>query len=242
MSVFSGPYQVSDADAGQFTTGSTALHRLGTRVETRDGRVFRYVENAGVALVAGRLAVAATQIANHANLDIQTAAAIGDTTVSITLGSTLTNANDFAEGFLVVHLTPGNGISYLISGHPAADSGATQTLTLAEPIDVALTTSSNASLIKNPWKDVVISAADQADMAVGVAVKAIAIDAFGWVQTRGVCSVLADETIAVGDSVSIGDTTGGAVSTKNDAGEVQIWIAIQAAVDTEERAIFLTIE
>ena len=241
MSTFSGPYQVSDTDAGQFTTGS-ANQRLGARVETRDGRVFRYVENGGTALVAGRLAVAATQTGDHANIDVQAAVAIGDTTVNVTLGGTLTNANDYAEGYLVVHLTPGNGVSYLISGHPAADASATQTLTLAEPIDVALTTSTNVSLIKNPWKDVVISASDQADMPVGVAVKAIVADESGWVQTRGVCSVLADAAITVGDAVTTGASTNGSVEAKNDAGEVQVGVAIQAGVNTEERAIFLTIE
>lgn len=221
---------------------STQELPLGTIGMTKDGRAYRYAQAGGTALAAGKINVAATQVANHENIAVADAAAVGDTEITVTLGATAASANDYAGGYAVVNDAAGEGQAYAISGHPAADASASLVLKLTDAVETALTTSSEVSLIKNPWKDVVVSVADQADMAVGVAPIAVTAEYYFWCQTRGVCSALADETLAVGKALTIGSSVVGALEVVDTAGEPQIATAIQAGVDTEYRAVYLQID
>src|SRR6185503_8408488 len=220
----------------------TALHPVGTKGLTTDGRVFRYSLAGGVTLSPGKLCVAATQNSAHENMAVAAAAAVGATSVSVTLGATAVTANQFAGGYLVINDATGEGIAYPVSGHPAHAGTGALAVSLAKPVQVALTTSSEASLIANPWSGVVISIADQLDMPVGVPNVAITNAYYGWLQTRGVCAVLADETLAVGENLTIGSSTVGAVEENDGVGEANVGVAIQAGVDTEYRAVFLQID
>lgn len=239
MSVISGGIQLFASDV--LTITADAQHQLGTLGATVDGRMFRYGKAGATNLAAGKLCVAATQEAQHENMTCAVAAA-GATQVTVTLGSAAVTANQYAGGYLVINDVDGEGNTYLISGHPAADSAATLVVTLAQPLTDALTANSQASLILNPWASVVISATDQADMAVGVPNCDITAAYFGWFQTRGVCSTLADETLNVGKAVTIGTGVAGAVEELDAAGEPQIGVAIQAGVDTEYRAVYLMVD
>ena len=237
----SGTVQLFGSDI--YTIGTTQLHDLGTIGSTTDGRQYRYAEAGGTDLSPGKLTVAATIVANHENISVQAAAAVGAESITVTLGATAATANDYANGFIGITDAAGEGIAYLVSGHPAADTSATLKLALKESVRVALTTSSEVSLLKNAWKDVVISVNDQGDMATGVPNVTISANNFGWVQTRGVCACLADETIAVGSAVSSGSSTGGAFETKDvDDAFPEYGYAIQAAVDEEYRLLYLTID
>jgi len=215
---------------------------VGTLGQTTDGRKFRYCKAGASALAAGKLAVASTIVANHENVTVQTAAAIGATKVTVTLGATAATADQYTDGYMVVNDVTGEGITYRISGNPAADSAATLEVSLHDEIVVALTTSSQVTLLANPWNGAVISASDQADMAVGVAPREITAAYYGWIQTHGVCAGLADETLAVGSSLTIGSSVGGAFEVKDGAGEQDLGTAIQAGVDTEYRAVYLSID
>lgn len=239
MSVISGGIQLFASDV--LSTSATQEQQLGTIGLTLDGRQFRYGKAGGTDLAPGKIAVAATQEANHANIACA-AAAVGDTQVTVTLGATAVTANQYAGGFLVINDANGEGIAYLISGHPAAALSTAVVITLAQSITVALTTSSEASLVLNPWSGAVISATDQADAVVGVPNVTIPDGEFGWFQTRGVCSVLADEAITAGLALTIGTGVAGAVEALDAAGEPQIGVAIQAGVDTEFRAVNLMVD
>lgn len=206
-------------------------------------KVYRYVEVGGTATVAGSLYVAATIVANHVNIAVSAAVAVDGLQVKPTLGATLSAANDYAEGEMAVNDAAGEGISYRVIGNKGVAASAVETVNLDESIQVALTTASEVSLVKNNWKDVVVSVSDQADMAVGVANKIITADYFGWLQTRGLCAALADETLNVGRALTIGASVGGAFE-EIDTDDVypQYAVAQQAGVDTEERLIYLTID
>jgi len=236
----SGHVQLFDNDIHDTT--STKKHPIGTIGVTVDGKKYRYTENGGTALAAGKLCVAATQVANHENIAVASAASVDATEVTVTLGATAVSENDYAGGYMVVNDAAGEGIAYRVSGHAAADASASLTVKLHEPLKVALTTSSEVTLVKNPWKDVVISAVDQADMPVGVPNVAIAANEYGWLQTGGVCSVLADEAITAGLQVTTGTSVAGAVEAVDAVGEPNVGVAIQAAVDTEYRAVYLQID
>lgn len=215
---------------------------LGDKAITADGRVYRYAKAAGTALAPGKLCVAATPVANHENITVAAAVAVGETTVTATLGATAATAGDYDGGYMVVNDADGEGIAYQIKHSSAADSGGVITIELEDTVRVALTTSSQVSLQKNLYKDVVISAADQADCAVGVPNVDVTANYYFWLQTGGTCSVLADEAITQGLAVTIGSSVVGAVEGLDGAGEQQVGIAITAGVDTEYRAVRLTLD
>jgi len=207
-------------------------------------KAFRYARNnASSAAVAANIQVTQIPEANHENKAVTTAAAIDSLSVTFSVGATAAAKDLYAEGELCVNDAIGEGISYRIVGNTAFASSGSGTVYLAEPIQVALTTASEVTMLKNPWDRFVISVADQLDMVVGVANKAIAVDLYAFLQTRGVCSVLADETIAVGSAVVTGSSVVGSVETA-DTDDITpfLGIAIEAAVDTEERLIYLTID
>lgn len=240
MSVLSGGVQIFATDID--SNSVTQLHPLGTLGLTKDGRKYRYGKAGGSDLDPGKLTVAATQEAQHANQSVQSDAAVGDKQVSLTLGSASVSANEYADGYLVINDEAGEGIAYLISGHPSAESGATLVVKLNQPISVALTTVSEYSLVKNPWRDAVISVADQADLPVGIPNVTITTLFYGWFQTGGVCSAWADETITAGEAITIGDTTVGQIGGLDAAGEPDIGYALQAAAVDEYRAVYLRID
>lgn len=222
------------------TESSTQQEQLGAIAQTPDGRQFRYVKNGAVALSPGKLVVCADETANHVNIAVASAAAVGAEEITVTLGATAATADQYKDGYITINDAAGEGISYLITGHPAADASASLTVKLAEPVKVALTTSSEASL-HSPWSGVIVSVADQVDMPVGVPNVAITASYYGWVQTRGFCSVLADEAVVQGLAITTGSSTVGAVEGKDGAGEVQVGVTIEDLVDTEYRPVYLTL-
>lgn len=240
MSSLSGGVQLFPNDIHDTT--ATRQVPVGTLGYTTEGRKYRYTLAGAVALSPGELVVAATVVANHVNMSVQAAAAVGAESISVTLGATAATADQYAGGYLTINDAAGEGISYLISGHPAADASATLTLGLVNSVTVALTTSSQGTLSRNPYDSVVISATDQADLPLGVPNVTIPLTEFGWVQTHGVCSTLADEAIAAGVAVTTGTGVTGAVEGLDAAGEVQVGVALEAGVDTEHHAVYLTID
>src|SRR5206468_3746399 len=132
---------VLGAEGEQLRSYSDARWPLGTRLQLQDGREFRFALAGGSALVAGNLQQAAANTANHQGINPAAAVAVGARAVTVTLGATAAAANEYAGGYLVVEGTAGQGYAYLVDSHPAANSGASLTLTLAagHSVQVALT-------------------------------------------------------------------------------------------------------
>lgn len=209
MSALSGDIQI--APSSIFSSVATAETTVGARAKTQDGRIFRYCQAGGTALVQGKLQQASAQIANHQNLAPTASAAIGATQVTVTLGATAATAAQYAGGLLVVTVTPGEGYTYRISSNPAANSGASLTVTIEDPLLVALTTSSRIDLIANEYMGAIINPTTASSRPIGVAVYPIAANQFGWLQTGGPCSALAEGAITVGTALVASTTTAGAV-------------------------------
>ena len=217
---------------------------LGTKIVTPDGRVFRYVKAGGTALVPGKLYDGPASISNHTNIAVASAAAAAATSVTVTLGATAATANQYAGGVLVVNDAAGEGFTYTIKSHPAAALSASLVLTLDEdePIVTALTTSSEVSLVPNQYKDVVIHAASEAGIPVGVAVTAVTAEYYGLIQTRGSVSCLHDASPAeIGEGVDASTTTDGSV-TESVAPLKQVGTAMVQGVSTEYNPVFLCLD
>lgn len=214
---------------------------LGYKVMTDDGDCYRYVKAGGTALVAGKLQQAPAIVANHQNVACA-AAAVGVSTVTVTLGATAATANQYAGGYLVINDVDGEGFTYRIKSHPAAASAATLALAIEEPVEVALTTNSEACLIPNKYNGVIIMPTTFTGAPVGVAISNIASGSFGWIKTRGVVSCLnGDAALTVGSAVSPSNATAGAVENGVIA-QGFVGLAYQTGVDTEYRAIDLLLD
>jgi hypothetical protein len=217
MAKFRAPtIAVGQAD---LVSSATQVHRLGTRAEDEDGRVFRYVK-AGGALVAGNVLQSAAAIPDHL-ATTATAAAIGARSIVFTPAGTAGAADLYQDGYLGVSVTPGLGYTYSVAGHAAITASTAFTLNLKEPIQVALTTSSRLGLIHNKYKNVIQLPATTATGAiVGIATYIIASGEYGWIGTWGTFSVLTTGTPALGAMVLGPGTAAGAAQVVVAAGNL----------------------
>lgn len=215
---------------------------IGETFETIDGRLYRYSLAGGTTLDPGKINVAETVDSDATNKTVARTYAAGATEVIIDAGGAVT-ANRYTDGYLSITDATGEGISYLVKGNTGTSGAAEMTVYLAQPLKGALTIDvSEASLTANPWSGVVVSVADQLDMAVGIANVSITNAYFGWIQTRGVCAALADESYAIGQELVIGSSVVGALEAHDAAGEQTVAVAIVAGVDTEYREVYLNID
>ena len=223
-----------------FSTETTPSHQLGARGVTPDGRVFRYSRvDATTALVAGNLLQAQAEATDSQALAVA-AAAVGDTSVVTTTTLTVT-ADEFADGYLVVTVTPGLGHTYRIKGHAAATAAAL-TVNLYDPIEIALTTSSRIDLVHNPYNRVVQNPTTATSGPIGVAFIAAAVDTYTWIQTHGVADVLSEGVTAVGQSVVTSTGTAGAVIDSASTTRPVVGYAMTGIATGENGAIFLMID
>jgi len=116
---------------------TTQLVSVGSQHKDPFGRVFHYAY-AATAVGRGKLARAAATITNHNNLSFQTAPAVNDRSVKVTLGGTAATADQYKDGWLVNQDGTGEGRLYRIEGCDAQTSTTgTAVIYLAEPIDIA---------------------------------------------------------------------------------------------------------
>lgn len=229
-----------------FTPGLTQNHPLGTAGMTKDGRIFRYCQAGGVDLVAGNLIQGAAPLANHL-ANTPPVVAVGDKSFSYTPGATAGAANLYAEGYLQVDTTPGNGLTYQVAGHAAITASVAFTLLLVDAIQVALTASSRVGLIPNAWKNVIQSPTTPTAKMVGFAPVIIPTTAFGWLCTHGVVSALIDATAPLITAPVVPSTaTAGAVAKYTTAAaDVIVEVVgktMQVTVSAKNNFIFALID
>lgn len=227
---------------GLFDESSVQLMDLGALVSTADGREYRYVKAGGTALVPGKLQQGPAVVANHQNIAVAAAAAIGATSVTVTLGATAATANQYAGGTMVVNDVTGEGYTYTIKSHPAADASASLVITLEDDdaIRVALTTSSEVCLFPNLYNGVIVNPTTPTNKPVGVAVKAITASYYGFIQTKGTVSCLNDSATAVGLALAPSQSVAGALKTGATTLD-SVGSALQAGVDTEYRTVWINL-
>lgn len=242
------PYasQATVVDFNPYKVSSTQMYQLG--VSFTDGEdVYRYGKVGASTITKGKLQTAPAPKANHHNVAVAVAAAIGDKTLTVTLGNTAAVADEYAEGYIVFNDVLTGGYQARIKTHPAAAGNATLVVTLYEPLPSALTTSSKGNLVHNTYNGV-IEGVLQTVRAAGVAMVTATTGQFLWFKTRGVAALLADQAIVLGawvvpstsvsgSVIQISGTYGTGLLT-NKIGQADI----MAGVDTEKRPIRLEIE
>jgi hypothetical protein len=229
--------------SGDLTSNtSTPQMDVGTLAYTNDGRSFKYCYvDSSAAIVPGKLYQAPAEITNHENLAPTANVAAGATSFSLTLGATAATANQYAGGWVMVTVTPGQGYQYKIKSHAAVLSGGVITLVLEDPIQVALTTAATkCDLVMNPYggTGVLISATGETAMPVGVGVFAIDLNHYGFIQVGGPANVLADGAITCGTNVCVSNGTPGAVEPQAGV-QGFVGVAMTGIATTEYGAVDL---
>ena len=209
-------------------TSANPLHDLGTVGVTADGRTFRYAKAGGTALSQGQLQIMADTVANHDDMATNTAAA-GAKEVTVTLGATTVTAGEYADGYLVINDDTGEGTTYRVDTVPASAGTEDVVVVLKDALREAFGAGTTATLIRNPYAAVLVSDGTQTDTAVGVPITDVTASYYCWLQTRGICSVLADTGAqpSAGSPITIGDTTTGGVEARNAAGEVYLGMGLK---------------
>ena len=193
---------------------SDQKHQLGSYGVTADGRGYRYAQAGAAACAPGLLQMAVDITAHHEDVAVNTFVA-GDKNITVTLGATAITAGEYEEGFVNITDETGQGILYKIAHCPAADASADVVITLAEPIVVGAAAATTVTLIRNKYRDILPTDGTVTDLPVGVPNVSITADYYGWVQTKGYCSILvgAGDTTP-GADITIDDTTAGGVETR----------------------------
>ena len=231
-------------------TNTTKKRSLGTILELPDGREFKYVLNGSGAITSGKLTSSAAMIGNH-DMDLTTAAAsVGDTSITVTLGGTAATKDQYADGYIYTNDGTGQGQIYRIASNPAADSSATLAVTLAsnDAVSVALDSTTESGLAVNPYSGIVVSPTSVTNRTLGVTATDIAANAYGFVQTKGLASVLVSGTVVAGEPLRVaGATTAGAAMAldRDGSGENEQEIGVVhnvVAVTTDYCLAFLNID
>ena len=211
------------------------------------GDIYRYTRiiSTGTDLIAGNLIVALTEEANHQNVVLSAAAAIGDTLVIPTVGATAVDANEYDQGWLVFNDVSPEGETYRVLTHEANAGSLATDVNLERGLITAATTSSEVSLVRNPWNNPAISQLID-ERAAGVAVVDwdVSVSNHGWLKVRGVNACLQDTTgVTKGYLCAISNETNGAVGVKSDMdNEVAIGQAMETGTATEFNSVYFFID
>jgi len=230
------PYNIEVTDKAQ-------AHNIGERVYDAD-RIFRYAV-AGEALAAGYLTTEPTGNTSLTNMAV-ISGAIGAKQINFTNAVTTTTAGYFDEGYVCVTYATGIGQTYKISSMAALVSGASSYVNLFDPIKVALDTTSKIDIVANPWNRVLHTGTITL-LSTGVPLVAVtALGDYCWLQTRGVCAVFSDATIAAGSRAMEDGSVAGAVDIVAEANFITTPVVGTAyhiaAVQNYAHPIFLTID
>ena len=189
-----------------YRTSTVQIYPLGTRGYTNDGRVYRYTKNGTSALTVGKLIQNAVINADWSDDAVSvTGAAVtsGTTKIKVHFSTDSSNGpssvNSFAEGYLFVNDGNGEGQMVQVLSHEAWTTAAAGGKSTIQFMDYAefttgistVTTASELGIIKNLYDDVVVFPATMTGVPVGVTPRAVAANAYFWLQTWGlaVCVV-----------------------------------------------------
>lgn len=191
---------------------------LGQRGMTPDGRTFRWAFSGG-AIGAGLTVCTAPIITNEDEDLVVAANSVGDPTITVTTGGAVAE-NLYQFGYVYANITPGAGHLYVIKSHLATTTSASLVLNLFEKVRVAMTGTTRCGLVKNRFRDVIVTATDSnVGVILGVTCAVITDNDYFWIQDTGPSAVLHEDTQAIlGDAVELGVDVAGAVQLHDTSG------------------------
>lgn len=254
----SSPIALYGSVGGITTTDASLATLVGVQFKSENDRVFTLVQNGGTALVSGVLVQSPASIgANHTGLTLSTQA-IGDFTITATLGGTAVTANQYAGGFLVISAGTGIGQTFEIASHPAQTStSGTVVLTLKERLSVATLTSDSKGSLTLPQygsgngatvstSGVVVNPTTQTGRILGASIYPIpasssTVPTYGFIQVKGPVGVLNQGTTAISLDLMPSASVAGAVCTYVVATKSRVGTSTVAGEDGKTQLITLQI-
>lgn len=238
-----------------YANDSTRKLSVGQRVETPNGRVFRYALAGGADLVASKLQSSSTALghANNDTLAVATSCAVGDNTLAITNGATTWTLDELKGGLLVNERKEELGAhSWIIYGNTAEATGSsamTLTLTPGVTFDTVLTAGTSVvAICPSIYSKVVVYPLTPAGIPAGVAMRVVTTTYYGYLQTHGIGSIILDSggtgTPVLGEGCATSDAiTGGFGNLDVDVNHAQlgIWANIDSD-DGDHVAVYLMID
>lgn len=229
----SGPLLVAGSDLT--ANDQYAMHDIGSVAFTNDGRKFVYSRFVAQS-VPGNVYQAAVEITNHEALVAKTAA-IGVTSLTVTLGGTAATVNQYQGGLVVITTGTGAGQCLKIDSNPA-QTGTTSdlALVLGDPLTIAtLTADSKADLKPNKFNNVILNPASATSAPAGVAVSIVSAGYCGWLQVSGPCAILNDSegAITVGGYVIPSDTAAGSLEAISAYTDIVLGVALTGIAASE---------
>lgn len=207
-----------------YTSDTAQRYQLGTIFDDGSGRFFRYAQNdnSGNVLVPGRMVQQNWQNGQMTGL-VPEAAIVGDTSVTLTIGTVAIVANQFRNGWLWVEgpvaASAEKGFIYQIASHPAASGSATCAFTLKRALIYAIGAARRVSVTSNFLGNIkssshgckVVPANGQTFIAVGVPICRVTQAQFFWAQYKGIAPLENDGSVlmAVNTRVERGEVTDG---------------------------------
>ena len=226
-------FSLFGVNGGQTSTDQNCETQTGQKFALADGRTVALVQNGGTALTAGKLVQGPATIgANHTGLavvGVATANPIGATSITVTLGGTVTTANQYQGGYAVVSAGTGIGQTLRIAANSAGTSSGSCVLTLEDPLSVAITSvDSKVSLTLPQYggqngtnfstHGVVINPTTPTGRVLGVTLYPIpastaTVPYYGFIVTNGAVGCLNDASTTIGLGLMPSTNTPGAVMT-----------------------------
>lgn len=209
-----------------FGQSTTPKHAVGHKVETQDGRVFRYAQF-GAATAQGLVvsqdisesgaAEDAITVVAPASAATTTDGTVGSRFIEGTISAITTDL--YAGGHLAVIAGTGRGYTHRVKGNTATGLGVggpasgNIRIELYEPLQATLTAVSDVNIVGSKYANLEAATAGTDELIVGVTIDNMAVNTYGWIQTRGPCAVQQDNTnaLTLGSIVVLSDTTAGQV-------------------------------
>jgi len=227
-----------------YAESSTQLFPLGSQLHYGNN-IYRYGQMGSGAVTAGKLVQHAAVIANHTNMTATATTAAGETAISVeTAGDTDLTLNQYADGYLWVNDANGEGQTMRVKSNPVHDHSADPSvvITTYDPLKTALTTSSELSLIANPYTGLIVAPATETGCVMGATLIDMTASYYGWFTVSGPQALLSVGTLVVGNiAVRSGGTAGG-VAPATDNLLTEIGEVMAARADTEYSLVYMNLQ
>ena len=227
-----------------YAESSTQLFPLGAELHYGNN-IFRYGQMGSGAVTAGKLIQHAAVIANHTNMTATATTAVGETAISVeTSGDTDMTLNQYADGYLWVNDVNGEGQTMRVKSNPAHDHSADPSvvITTYDPLATALTTSSELSLIANPYTGLIVAPATETGTVMGATVIDMTASYYGWFTVSGPQALLSVGTVVVGNICVRSGGTAGGVAPATDNLLTEIGEVMAARADTEYSLVYMNLQ
>ncbi len=178
-------------------------------------RVYKYAKNGSIPLNPGEVVQGARPNDAHSNMTCA-AAAVGTKTITVTMNQNVTT-NEYKDGYIYINDAAGEGFMYDVVSHFGAavtepTDAVTAAVTLKDPLVVALTTSSQATLTQNLYAGVSPTWGDPPNIIAGVVPVTVAADEYFWCQVRGPAAVKQEGGLFAGQGVQSSQYKKGSVA------------------------------